>query len=360
MNSSIIFHLFFILGISIVFTACKGQESSPTTTAPQKAMELGSIVTELNATIWDIYQDQQSNFWFGSKDHGVYFYNGNTLRRFSKEDGLISNEVRDIQEDASGNIFIETTAGVSKFDGRTFTTLEIKRDNPSNWVLNPNDLWFRIGFNTNGPYRYDGEYLHYLEFPKAPYEATLHSHILLASFSPYGIYSIYKDKEGSIWFGTSGIGLCRFDGKNISWHYEEQLQKTTGGGDFGMRAIIQDKDGYFWFNNARHRYEILPNESNQLNYKKQDGLGFIENQTEQYPYFLSIAEDNTGNLWMVTYDEGVWKNNGKELLNYPVKDGSREVLLFSIFKDNQGVLWLGTHNAGAYKFNGTTFEKFQL
>jgi ligand-binding sensor domain-containing protein len=78
----------------------------------------------------------------------------------------------------------------------------------------------------------------------------------------------------------------------------------------------------------------------------------------EFPFFLSITEDNKGNLWMATYENGVWKYNGKELINYPVKDGETDVLLFTIYKDNKGVLWLGTHNAGVYTFNGHTFEKF--
>jgi hypothetical protein len=61
---------------------------------------------------------------------------------------------------------------------------------------------------------------------------------------------------------------------------------------------------------------------------------------------------------MATYENGVWKYNGKELIHYPVKAGETDVLLFTINKDNKGVLWLGTHNAGVYTFNGHTFEKF--
>ncbi|MBK9023934.1 MAG: hypothetical protein IPL69_08160 [Saprospiraceae bacterium] len=61
---------------------------------------------------------------------------------------------------------------------------------------------------------------------------------------------------------------------------------------------------------------------------------------------------------MATYENGVWKYNGKELIHYPIKDGETNVYLFTIYKDKQGVLWLGTHNAGVYKFNGSSFEKF--
>ncbi len=61
---------------------------------------------------------------------------------------------------------------------------------------------------------------------------------------------------------------------------------------------------------------------------------------------------------MVTYNDGVYQNNGERLIHYPIKNGDTDVLLFSIYKDNQGVLWLGTHNASVLKFNGKIFEPF--
>jgi len=61
---------------------------------------------------------------------------------------------------------------------------------------------------------------------------------------------------------------------------------------------------------------------------------------------------------MATYNAGVWRYNGKEVTHYNLKDGAKDVKLYSIYKDNKNVLWLGTFESGAYKFNGTSFEKF--
>ena len=210
-------------------------------------------------------------------------------------------------------------------------------------------------------YRFDGDYLHFLKFPKSPQEDALYSkESNNHGLKPYGLYTIYKDRKGFMWFGTASLGFCRFDGKTISWHYEEQLQTTPSGGDFGTRAIFEDKDGKFWINNTHFRYSIKPNSSSILNFQKDDGISYLdENNKKEFPFFLSITEDNEGNQWMATYDEGVYKYNGKELIHYPIKDGETDVLLFTIFKDNKGILWLGSHNAGVYKFNGSSFEKFE-
>lgn len=323
-------------------------------------IDTGVTVTQLDKTIWTIYQDKKSNYWFGSKENGVYFYNGQRLKHITTENGLVSNEIRGIQEDANGNVYFDTEKGVSKFDGRTFKTLQITNPaSPLNdWVLKPDDLWFRMGFKS-GAYRFDGKYLYYLKFPTSPQENMFYMKNPNTSLKPYGLYTIYKDRKGYMWFGTASLGVCRYDGRVLSWHYEEQLQTTPNGGDFGTRAIFEDKNGKFWINNTRFRYVIETYGYKSVTFKKESGIGYLNKTNKmEFPFFLSITEDNKGNLWMATYENGVWKYNGKELIHYPVKDGETDVLLFTIYKDNKGVLWLGTHNAGVYTFNGHTFEKF--
>jgi len=347
-----------IIAFFSVITSCNGQKRP--TKKDENKIEIGRTVSQLDKTIWAIYQDKKSNYWFGSKENGVFYYNGQQIKQFTVDEGLVSNEVRGFQEDSLGNIFIETERGVSKFDGQTFKTLQIANpESPSNnWILEPNDMWFRMGFTNNGPYRFDGEFLHYLKFPKSPQEEEFKSKNKNASYIPYGLYTTYKDKKGYMWFGTASLGICRFDGITVSWHYEEQLQTTPNGGDFGTRAIFEDKEGIFWINNSRFRYEIGNNNSTQIDFKKKNGIGYRnENNQPAFPFFLSITEDNEENLWMVTYDEGIYKYNKKELIHYPVQDGETKVLLYTIYKDNKGVLWLGSHNAGVFKRNGNSFEK---
>ena len=322
--------------------------------------DIGVTVTQLDKTIWTIYQDKKSNYWFGSKQNGVYYYNGQRLKHITTENGLVSNEIRGIQENANGNIFFDTEKGVSKFDGHTFKTLQLA--NPAlplnNWVLKSDDLWFRMGFKS-GAYRFDGKYLHYLKFPTSPQENMFYMKNPNTILKPYGLYTIYKDRKGYMWFGTASLGVCRYDGRTLNWHYEEQLQTTPNGGDFGTRAIFEDKNGKIWINNTRFRYVIETYGYKSVTFKKESGIGYLNKTNKmEFPFFLSITEDNKGNLWMATYENGVWKYNGKELIHYPVKDGETDVLLFTIYKDNKGVLWLGTHNAGVYTFNGHSFEKF--
>ncbi|MBK8392096.1 MAG: hypothetical protein IPL23_23775 [Saprospiraceae bacterium] len=233
-----------LLSFFLSFTSCIGHSNAK---PPEESIKTEVIGLLSDNTIWVIYQDKKSNYWFGSKEHGVFYYDGKILKNYTTKDGLVSNDIRGIQEDSSGNMYFDTGQGVSKFDGLTFSNLLIAKPNSlkNNWVLQPDDLWFMSSFNNNGVYRFDGEYLHHLEFPKSPQEGEFYKKNPGTSLKPYSLYTIYKDKKGYMWFGTSSLGVCRFDGETISWHYEDQLQTTLEGGDFGARAIFEDKDGKF-------------------------------------------------------------------------------------------------------------------
>ncbi|KAA3634464.1 MAG: hypothetical protein DWP97_07060 [Calditrichaeota bacterium] len=327
-------------------------------------VSIGETVSDMDKGLMIIFQDKKNNYWFGGE--GVYKYDGKIITHFTIKDGLCSNEILEIQEDKNGNIFFDTPEGVSKFDGQQFTTLKVFNSNSSKneWKLDSDDLWFRLGWNRNGPYRYDGKFLYFLEFPKTKQADEFYSINPNASYNPYGIYSMYKDNNGAVWFGTASLGVCRYDGKSVSWLYEKHLTEIPNGGSFGIRSIIEDKDGLFWFCNTKYRYDIylensIKKEINSINYSRKKGTGVsMDGNENYYPYFMSVVKDNNNDLWMATYDEGVWRHDGENLIHYPVKEEKEIVNIFSIYKDNQGVLWLGTLNAGAYKFNGTTFEKF--
>ena len=349
--------LILIVSVLTLCTSCEGQITSP--------VQLGSTVTELDDSIWYILQDKNKNFWFGSNGHGVYYFDGNTLLNLTSKDGLLSDEIRGIQEDSLGNIFIASLGGINKFDGKELTPLvPIESDE---WELDANDLWFSIlgKKNENGVYRYDGTTLHHLKFPKHYLEDEFFSNYPNPAFSPYEVYSTYKDRDGHMWFGTANLGVCRYDGKALSWLYEDHLSNTPSGGSFGIRSIFEDKDGLFWFCNTRNSYAIsatytAKDGTNLIDYERKNGMGKLAAETtDDFPYFFSITDDHTGALWMVTYDQGVLKFKENKLTQYPIIENDTIVNLYTIYKDKENNLWLGTHNAGVYKFNGTAFEKFK-
>ncbi len=56
-----------LLTLLTIFSACKGQYNSQNQKVIENPKPIGKLASQLDLTIWNIYQDQQANFWFGSK-----------------------------------------------------------------------------------------------------------------------------------------------------------------------------------------------------------------------------------------------------------------------------------------------------
>jgi len=358
--------LFLLLTTLTILTSCKGQTIATafSTEIKNESIAKGDTVKNIGNHIWYVYQDKKNNYWFGSNGEGIYRYDGKTIMRFTKKDGLCSDSIRQMQEDTFGNMYFSTLGGINKFDGKKFITLQPVKS--KDWKMETNDLWFYMlgKKDEHGPYRYDGKNLYNLEFPKHFLHDEFYEKGINPFFSPYEIYTIHKDRKSDLWFGTSVFGACRFDGQSIKWMYEKDLTIVPNGGSFGIRSIFEDREGSFWICNTLHWYVFdidKTEKSDRLQYQKINGIGDAEIfGGDDYIYYSYIVEDNTGDLWLTTWDKGVYRYDGKNITHYPVKDGNKDVNLVSMYKDNQGLLWLGTPENGAFKFNGNTFEKFKL
>lgn len=332
--------------------------------ASSSSIAKGELASQLDVKIWQIYQDKNDNYWFGSNGDGVLQYDGKTLKRFTRKDGLVDNTIRGIQGDQFGNVFIETPHGISKYDGTSFTTLDPIISPNNKWKLEPHDLWFNCNGNPDDIYRFDGTTLFELKLPRKDLNKVFETNVRGLSFSgmntsPYSVFGIDKDQAGNLWIGTIVAGAFRYDGTSFLWFPEKELTTLPDGRVPGVRSMLEDKNGYFWLSNFISKYKIT--EKNDIvTYEKFPGIDESSPYfQDRIPYFNAGIRDDQDNLWMTTYGGGVWKYDGENLLNFPLKDGEEDVLLVSIYQDNHGVLWLGTDNAGVYKSKGEVFEKFE-
>ena len=67
---NILYKAILLIGVLILCSSCKEQISVK---EKESKVDLGQIVEELSVSIWTIYQDQDSNYWFGSNGKGVFF-----------------------------------------------------------------------------------------------------------------------------------------------------------------------------------------------------------------------------------------------------------------------------------------------
>ena len=347
----------------IFLTSCKVQIQNNNATNKYAKSNLtlqpksfSAIPNSIDKNIRSIFQDKNGNYWFGTNGAGVYRFDSKTLTQFTMKDGLADNQVINIQEDDLGNIWFGAgTFGISKFDGEKFTilnnTVNITNGKETYWKSSNNDLWFYAG---GGVFKYSNSSLDYLPFDPSSSSAQTNTPFLL---SRYGVYSILKDKKGNVWFGTQAEGVCRYDGKTLTWFKEKGLSGPA------VLALFEDSKGNLWFGNNgtglfRYDGKTLTNFTEEKVLINVDFRAFEKPGFGTLARIYSINEDNNGNIWIGTVDAGVWKYDGNKLTNYTTKDGLTSNAVNTIYKDKKGELWFGTDGHGICRYNGTTFSEF--
>jgi len=314
--------------------------------------------SELDADARILFHDSKDNYWFTSNENGVYKYDGMHITRYTKDDGLLSYHILRIVEDKKGNIFLDSSEGVHKFNHNKFQKLLVS-DTTDIWSGKADDLWFNMGFQHSGPFRYDGQKLQHIRFPKNELESAFTSQYPNASYNPYGIYSIHTDKDNNVWFGTANLGLYLFDGTDIMWQNDPNWTSRPNEMTFGVRSLARDLNGYYWICNSKYKYlrESNPlktsSELRSINLQAQSGY-------EKDIFYLQMQADNQGVIWMTTFDNGIWQNDGEKLTQHYIYDGENKITANSMLKDNQGQLWFNTAKSGIYTFQKDTFIKFEL
>jgi hypothetical protein len=81
----------------------------------------GSVFTKLDTadgltSSRALFEDSRHRIWVGTNDNGVVVLDGTERTHFTQQDGLTSSSIRSFAEDADGNVFIGTTAGVCYVD----------------------------------------------------------------------------------------------------------------------------------------------------------------------------------------------------------------------------------------------------
>jgi ligand-binding sensor domain-containing protein len=209
------------------------------------------------------------------------------------------------------------------------------------------NLWF--GTTGEGVYRYNGK-----SFTQYTKSAGLNSNT---------VYALLEDASGNIWIGTKE-GVCRFDGKKIvpvsimgnsfslngnNTNYSSQSSINT------VWSMLQDKSGIIWFGTGDGVYYY--NGKSFIRFLQNDSV--INKQNLHLKMIDCMLQDKTGNIWfasgMPPGEEGVCLYNGKSITSFkPNGDG----WVRFIKEDKKGNLWFGGRSHGNFIYDGKTFTNF--
>lgn len=246
------------------------------------------IISPRFSSFWDVLEDRKGNLWFGTKDSGVYCYNGKSFQHFTTKNGLTSNQALHIYEDRAGTIWF----GASRYDGKSFRTFTTKDGFPSNDIRliledKTGKLWFGTGGNI---LIYDGKTFTTLTNKDGK------------AFK--NVRCIIEDKKGNILFSNDD-GLWRYDGSTF-----------TNFSQRGAYAIIEDKKGNIWTTAGG---AVLSRYDAKSLYSKKPTVTEIKSESVM---LLGILEDAKGNIWFGS-GGGVYRYDGKTITDFKSTAGQK-------------------------------------
>lgn len=252
--------------------------------------------------------DKNQNLWAGSWDKGLFYLQKGVKKfiNFTPENtngSLSSNKILTLAKDSKGIIWIGSyDNGLYSFNPKTkkfthynfssFTSNRLENAEIRKVVIDRNDhIWLGTGIGLFKIEKQDNdEFLVTSMQEKMPEKFNNHN-------SSVNILSIFESADRSIWVGTRGAGMCKYD--PIS-------------------------DTFIWYN--------------KLN-------GLIEENVN------GITQSVDGNIWLAG-NSGITKLNVKDntFTNYTKNDGllSNDYNINSAFKDNEGLLYFGNFQGVDY------------
>lgn len=315
---------------------------------------LGEDRPTLTGHVRWITQDKQGNMWFATDGEGLCRYDGKTFTYFTEKDGLPSNYVRTVQEDAKGDLWMTSRDGLCRFDGKTFTRIDASKAVKSESLPPPGSLLFP---SEGGVLVYDGASVRFLGLPLDEAEVARRRedpNWNARGLNAYAVYSVHRGRDGAIWIGTESRGVCRYDGKSFTWFRDKDLGKAA------VRTIFQDSHGEVWMGNSG--VGLFRYDGKELrNYGDDNGIGnrtWLQGSLIRMPGTIgdphAITEDRNGNLWIAAFDSSVWRMNADGLRNFTPKDGINDGAVSAIYEDRAGKLWFGTFR-GVCTWDGKAF-----
>ena len=132
-----------ILIVTLNFSCVEKISTAEETNSQELVKAAKADTLKFTSAIRAIFQDSKGNYWFGSHNEGVSFYNGKSFLYFTKFQGLADNQIRSIQEDKNGKIWIVTAKGSSVLENGSLKNYLTNANEPkTEWNKTNGDLWF--------------------------------------------------------------------------------------------------------------------------------------------------------------------------------------------------------------------------
>lgn len=284
-----------------------------------------------NAWIEDLCEDAEGNLWIATDGAGlIQLKRDGTIARFGRSDGLLSEELRCLYYDRSGNLWIGASAGAARFRAGRFETLAA----PEGDELR--DVW-TFGETPDGTIWIGGDGNRLRAFR----DGELSSHRLEALPAYGSVRALLGAPDGTLWIGTTNSGLLQ-----LKENRERCFTRAEGLADDWVCCLTAAPDGVLWVGTKDGFSRIRGEEIES--FRTRDGLS----QSTVY----TLCEDREGTLWVGT-KHGLNQFIDRRTVPFTFSEGLPSNDTGPVFQDRRGTVWVGTLGAGLARFDGRRFSK---
>lgn len=304
--------------------------------------------------VHSIIESKDGFIWFGSVD-GLARYDGYSLKLFANSEddtnSLSSNAIRSIIEDRNGFIWAGTQeGGLNKFDQKTqrFKRYYGSRDTlhgftgTSAWKIledSEGNLW--IGTWNHGLFRTKStkslqENERFTCYKNIPSQKNSLSHDI--------VREIYEDSHGTIWIGTQGGGLNRYNKKTDNFTiYQHSPHNKKSLSNNSVYCVFEDSENRLWVGTSGGGLNLYNAATETFSNYSDEYSEHIDAIVEIKPGYLLIGTENGLRIFEIS---------SKKFFRLTAELGQRNELNYKLirttFKDSQSIIWVGTEH-GVYK-----------
>ena len=315
-------------------------------------------VPDLDVTdviVFHIDQDRDGQIWLATGS-GLFRLDPGTgkttLFQHDRTDplSLSDNYVGSTLQDRSGRFWVANRAGLDEFDPQTGKVrLHIPVGQPGREFLIYEDrdglLWLAYASGGGaGLSTYDPKSNVLSDYAFASKD------ILGATFT--GIYAVTEDHEGTLWFGTGGMGVLKLDRARQKFvRYRHNPEDPDSIAEDHVTTLLKDSEGNIWVGLNSREPNVFSPRRPLFRHVMHD----FDSRSGGETFINSIFQDSHGGLWIgLTGGLTRLDPQGSVTAFYRTDEHGGSAGVVAIAEDSSGDLWLGTVGQGLKRFNPHT------